>query len=251
MKHLRTLRLAGLAAAFAALASTASAVTLFTTNFDTIIGSQNLGPASASTTAIPGFTVYTTVTSAVNQTTSSQVPQLSGSTAFGRAQTAAGNYVALVGAAFTATADASVFNITVDFAERLSTEQGGRYLIGFLENWNGTRTGASVSGTSSASFSLGGTNGTLLGVTELQKSSITPGSFVGGMGTTASYSATVGSSVRAVIIFDNTAAALASGHFDNFSLTATAAAVPEPASFAALAGLGALGLVAARRRRAA
>lgn len=110
------------------------------------------------------------------------------------------------------------------------------------------RTGASASGTAVSSFTLGGTNGDLLGAFVLQKSSITAGSFVGGMGTTTSYSATIGSMVRAVIIFDNTASGTATGHFDNFSLTA--APIPEPASFASLAALSALGFVATRRRRA-
>jgi hypothetical protein len=39
------------------------------------------------------------------------------------------------------------------------------------------------------------------------------------------------------------------GAFDNFALTSTVAAVPEPASFAIFAGFGVLGLAAFRRRR--
>ena len=37
--------------------------------------------------------------------------------------------------------------------------------------------------------------------------------------------------------------------FDNFGIYGTAAAIPEPSTFAALAGVAALGLVASRRRR--
>lgn len=111
-----SLPIAGCFAALVAFAATASAqVTLFSSNFDTFVGSQNIGSSSSSTTAVPGFTVYTTATSAVNQTTSSQLPQLPGSTNFARAQTSAGNYVIFVGAAFEATAENQVFTITADF----------------------------------------------------------------------------------------------------------------------------------------
>ncbi len=47
------------------------------------------------------------------------------------------------------------------------------------------------------------------------------------------------------------AAATASVFLDNVAIYGTAAAIPEPSAFATLAGVAALGLVAARRRRAA
>lgn len=50
-------------------------------------------------------------------------------------------------------------------------------------------------------------------------------------------------------IYTNVTGSGQNSRFDNFTVTTTA--IPEPSSFAALAGLGALGLVALRRRRLA
>lgn len=103
--------------------------------------------------------------------------------------------------------------------------------------------GASAS-TINWSYSInGGTNVTSLGSSTAISSGATQ--------YTVDLSAITGlnNNVDAVII--GQFAGVTSAQFDNVQILGTATAIPEPSAFAALAGVAALGLVAARRRRSA
>jgi hypothetical protein len=109
-----------------------------------------------------------------------------------------------------------------------------------------TRISASTTGTETWSYSLDGTNFSSL--TSL--TSLSQGSF----GTqTLNLSSLSGSALDnqssfylRMTIGTGTSASYA---FDNFQLTGTASAIPEPSTFALLGGLGALGFGLSRRRR--
>jgi hypothetical protein len=114
---------------------------------------------------------------------------------------------------------------------------------GVSMKFTGAQTGASAS-TINWSYSIdGGTN-----VSSLGSSSAISG---GAVQYTVDLSAITGlnNNVDAVII--GQFAGVTSAQFDNVQILGTATAIPEPSAFAALAGVAALGLVAARRRRSA
>jgi hypothetical protein len=150
--------------------------------------------------------------------------------------------------AFTITEATTTLTLKVDLGAR-PNHPDGRYILGFVENYDGNVAGASASGTPVASFSLGGTNGVLLGAVEVLKSAIpftpTTGAFL--LNQTATYTSTPGAQVRAVLIHDNHQSGdLRQGYFDSFSLTA----VPEPSTIG-LVAIGFLGLANRRSRRTA
>jgi hypothetical protein len=181
--------------------------------------------------------------------TASELAQLPGSSNWAYFNTSNGNYMAAFTDAFTITEETTELTLEVDLGRRTNFGEG-RYILGFVQNYNGSvrdeqgNINASPSGTSVSSFTLGGVNGQLFGAIEIQKSAIPSGEFL--LNQFTSYTSVVGAEVRAVLIFDNTGGGFQQGNFDNFSL----AAVPEPSTFGLL-GAATLGLASMRRRRRA
>jgi len=237
-------KLSILALSMAAVLPSHGATTLLTENFDTATANTQPNQTPTSVTDFPSFTAVqlTGGGDGIGSSTNAALPQLAGSTRWAYFNTSNGNYMAAYTSAFTITAATTDLTLKVDLGRRTNFGDG-RYILGFVENYDGAVTGASASGTAVGSFTLGGTGGGLLGAVQIQKSAITSGEFL--LNQTATYTSTVGSQVRAVLIFDNTGTNFQQGNFDNFSLTA----VPEP-SIMGLLGLTTIGIATLRRRRA-
>jgi hypothetical protein len=233
----------------------AQAVTLLTENFERNIAQNGalLTTPGQTPTTVAAFPTFTAVqlTSGGDalgiESPRGNLPATSGST-YAFLNDAPGTYTAIYTSPFTITGNTTTLTLKVDLGAR-PNHPDGRYILGFVENYNGGITGASTSGTAVNSFTLGGINGTLLGAVEVLKSAIpftaTSGAFL--LNQTATYTSTPGAEVRAVLIHDynSTGSGVRQGYVDTFSLTA----VPEANT--ALMAAGSVGLLGMLRRRLA
>jgi hypothetical protein len=153
--------------------------------------------------------------------------------------------------AFVASSIAGTYTLSVDLGRRSNDigSRAGRYIFGFLSNYDAGQGGDATTFSNFNTFSSGadpetfsfGTNGSLLGFAVVDYLTIPAGSF---STFTTSYTAAAGESLKAFVIYDNTSGSFGQSAIDNLAFTV----VPEP-STVGLLGLTTIGIAALRRRR--
>jgi hypothetical protein len=228
-----------------------SAVTLLTENFnfdgnysnDTNFGGGNSGKV-LTVNDFPAFQAFQKNGGDGIGTTDNGDNNLNGnSTAY--FNVGAGYQAAFSSSAFAITASTTELTLTVDLGRRNGDiGEGGRYILGFVNNFTPAATddAASAPGTSLGSFTLGGTNGELVGAVQFDRSGLD----IGLTTKSISYTAQIGDNIRPVLIYDKSGTSgFRQGTFDNVSLVA----VPEPGTM--LGGVALLGMLGSVRRRKA